>query len=121
MTDEQLSEIEAREQAATLGPWQYGGVPYDRYEDPFIFGPNDEYVAQTTCDMQSGSQKHNINEDTIFIAHARQDIPDLLAEVRRLKDALAKALKPRPLLTLEERDLLEIEDKIWRSRYGYGQ
>lgn len=88
MTDERLAEIEAREKVATHGPWNYSGVPYNLYEDPTIFGPNDEYIAQTVYDMQSGSQNHNIDEDTIFIAHARQDVPDLIAEVRRLQDEL---------------------------------
>ncbi len=42
--------------------------------------------------MQSITEKHNIDEDTKFIAHAREDILKLLKEIEVLKKALTCAL-----------------------------
>lgn len=51
-------------------------------------------------------------------SHYYNDVSLLIEEVERLKRELAEALKPRPLLTPEERDSLAREDEIWHSRYG---
>ena len=81
MTDEKLAEIKARCDAASPGPW------VDAITDagdliitvngagcmPFIY----------LGDMENTeSDDHN---NATFIAHARTDIPDLLAEVERLR------------------------------------
>ncbi len=101
MTEERLKEIEARAAAATEGPWYEAW--YERYNasgdemhcggirsrtarllkypmiDKVIIRQEDWYGAPLKPDME-------------FIAHARQDIPDLVAalrEARQLLGALA--------------------------------
>lgn len=66
MKQEQLNEIKARCESATPGPWKvgvYDGVHTD------TFSP---YLICCAC----------AGRDMIFIAHARQDIPALIAEVQ---------------------------------------
>ena len=64
---DRIAEIKARCEAATPGPWYKG---------------NDTLVMKTeshavVCDTRARS-------DAAFIAHARDDIPDLLAELERV-------------------------------------
>jgi hypothetical protein len=84
MTDEEIAAILARAEAATPGPWEADGVPYNISDPVIVALPGDVYIAQTVYDMQSGTIKHNVDEDTLFIAAARSDVPALVAEVRRL-------------------------------------
>lgn len=73
MTNEELDEIEKRAAAATPGPWCCG---YD--EDSLYSG--EAYVAR----FEHG-------DDQVFVAHARTDVPALVAEVRRLRGASERA------------------------------
>lgn len=83
MNDEVLKEIEERCNAATLGPWVscVEGRDHDSGSN-FIMtgtgaarGKDIELTGATIADQD-------------FIAHAREDIPQLLAEIRRLKSML---------------------------------
>lgn len=87
-----LGPIKVREAAATTGPW----TPKLQVEetDPnlhdewlVIFEP---LVGNTWQDDSSLLNK----VDAKFIAHARQDIPALVAEVERLRSALARLAAP---------------------------
>ena len=92
MTKEERAAIRARCEAATLGPWyEYGRDVITRElkvgETPY----QGEYICE---DMEHG--------DADFIAHARQDIPELLdaltekdAEIERLEHALKDAQAAR--------------------------
>lgn len=91
MTDEDLDAIEAREAAATPGPWVACYVPYDGCDDPVIETSSGTYIAQTVYDTLSFSAEHNVDSDTVFIAAARRDVPALVAEVRRLREELRKS------------------------------
>ena len=115
LTDQQLDDIDARQKAATPGPWgvyQYGGdslieIAADledtgcgyqarrtvcRFdEEPLDNDPThrewtaDEYWAQVQADAR-------------FIAHAPEDVDALVAEVRRLRavlPAIVDALQAR--------------------------
>jgi hypothetical protein len=87
MDEKQLQEIEARIEKATPGPWRYD--PNAFYE---IDGPG-EYsgIAQ----LAYGRYEVEDYANGKFIAHARQDVPDLVAELRRLqaeRDELRAAL-----------------------------
>ena len=75
---ERLHEIKKRAEEATEGPWsdENGIVTADKLLDRKYGEP--EEVAETT---QSDA-------DAEFIANARQDIPDLIAEVERLRTKL---------------------------------
>ena len=65
------SEIEARVEAATPGPWKAAA-----YGD--IFADRGGIVAKTYLDG-----------DDDFIAHVREDIPYLLAELKEAREKLA--------------------------------
>jgi hypothetical protein len=83
MTDEELREIEKRCNAATAAPWE-----------SFIEGRDhlagDDFIR--TGGMDDSSPDIHLTQathaDQDFVAHARQDIPALIAEVRRLKALL---------------------------------
>lgn len=72
-----LEPIKAREQAATEGPWEKrpvgGGLDFD--------------VSSTIRGDLVGDYRGQFNreEDADFVAHARTDIPALIAEVERLR------------------------------------
>jgi hypothetical protein len=79
MTDEELQAIEARANAATPGPWE-------------VFAEREvstEHKALMGC-THDGDGVFYEREDAEFVAHARADIPALVAEVRRLRGALGR-------------------------------
>ena len=94
MTNEQLTEIEARLNSATPGPWidtdskpeAEGVVLILAGSDPLSTDAKEICVF---CDMEicDGPDLHN----SVFIAHAPTDIAALIAEVRRLRKALAES------------------------------
>jgi len=84
LTEARLAEIEVRANAATPGPWTNTGyADFDYARGPHVENSNEGIVA--VCSLES--QEHKGNGD--FIAAARADVPDLVAEVRRLTAALA--------------------------------
>ncbi len=92
MTPEELQAIEARAAAATPGPWRYDGM------HPEITTPQGENYwliiseCRSTPDQELPDQFDHWNDKNYhFIAHARTDIPALVAEVKRLQKELARA------------------------------
>ncbi len=84
MNNAELDAIEARAKKATPGPWEWTHHPHDGDEPTFATS------LDTTDDK--GILFHNawwgINlANNKFIAHAREDIPALVAEVRLYKQA----------------------------------
>ena len=73
-----IEEIEAREKAATDGPWKQGRAGNMRIYGPDGMGQDSGLVAQV----------FKGRENTHFIAHSRQDIPWLLGMVKRMKPFL---------------------------------
>jgi hypothetical protein len=75
MDDERRSRIESRCAAATPGPWT--AHPY----------AEDFEIRPIAC-----GQDHGIcsQPDAEFIAHAREDIPVLLAEINKLRDVIMR-------------------------------
>jgi hypothetical protein len=68
-----LDEIEARANAASEGPWSQGDTEeHGSGRDDAVYLPNDDWL----CDPMA------CVEDAAFIAHARQDIPWLIAQLR---------------------------------------
>ena len=100
MTPEQLAAIRARAEAATPGPWRVvediewgtGAAEYHWYR--YVDGPTD-YGDEYGYEYQILSR-----EDAAFIAHAREDIPALVAEVERLQAELARV---RPVVEAAQR------------------
>lgn len=83
-----LDAIEARNKLATPGPWTFGEPLYG--ENRFIVAA----LIRNVIYPATNSITHGTREvdDAAFIAHARQDVPALLAEVRHLR-AVAASLR----------------------------
>lgn len=92
MTKEQIDAIASRAAAAERGPWEVmnGG---DNETSTSIDGPEGDVLIRDW--RGSGYLREEYvwveKPNAEFIAHAREDIPALLAEVERLRDELAKA------------------------------
>ena len=88
MTEEELAQIEARANAASPGPWTSFVEGRDHQSgDDFIRiseldAEDDMYVSRHG---NAGSRPPS-TADQDFIAHARQDVPALIAEIRRLRE-----------------------------------
>ena len=90
MTEEQLQEIKERVAKATPGPWKWEnyGAEYD-FETtmPSLNGVNNKEIMN----FGDGEQYYPTEgtppdeADAGFIAHAREDVPALIAEVERLR------------------------------------
>lgn len=74
MTDlPNLQDIKARHEAAEPGPWHASWVSG-------IQLPSGEYETATVFDSRGEYLVHDVsNEDAAFIAHARSDVPALVA------------------------------------------
>lgn len=83
-----LDAIKARAEAATPGPWEYaeagtfkrGSFSLDEY---FVRRPEDDVsIAADIIDPDTCEPSEAL---AAFIAHAREDVPALVAEVERLQ------------------------------------
>lgn len=81
LSEDDLRAIEARANAATDGPWRDPWAAPDG-EDEFRSAGGQTIFAAEFCD---GPRLAINPPDAAFIAHAREDVPRLLAEVRRLR------------------------------------
>jgi|SRR5690242_2381016 len=102
MTDEELQAIKARVEAVAAtcdapAPWAmdtfHRGAPSDC--EVRVTDATDSTIYRVTAafdDMETHLEQQAIAE---FIAHARTDVPALLAEVARLRAALALYAEPR--------------------------
>jgi hypothetical protein len=97
MDKQRLDAIRARCEAATPGPWRdgdYGQMVWAT--NPY--GHGDMRVADVrgwghltgvgTCNFTPDKAAEIQDANYAFIAHARTDVPDLLAEVERLNEEL---------------------------------
>ncbi len=82
MTDKELKAIEARANAATVGPWNTGEEESNPGRCRGIWPGDEEHLEIVTTDSGVYGPKM---PDAIFIAAARSDVPALVAEVRRLR------------------------------------
>lgn len=90
LSDDELSTIEQRAEAARPAPWEAliegrdacGGADFIR-----IGGFDDDQPDMYIQHYLGVSEVPVAAADLDFIAHARQDIPRLVAEVRRLRAA----------------------------------
>jgi hypothetical protein len=82
MTKLDLPRLRELEAAATLGPWRHG---------PSIHGDKYRYVAFSRKRDEPYTTSPLKPEDAILIAEARNQLPALIEEVERLRDALGVA------------------------------
>lgn len=86
LTPEELAAIRDREQKATPGPWRW---------EPGVIK---HYVVSANGELHMGVQEwHPLDGHTVpaaencaFVAHARQDIPRLLAHIEAVEAALKR-------------------------------
>ncbi|MFE4478597.1 MULTISPECIES: hypothetical protein [Streptomycetaceae] len=98
LSEEELSAIELRAGAATPGPWVarletrqgIGGASFVQLRPD---APQDDefHLTRTTDGRTRTGPDPATDADLDFIAAARQDVPRLVAEVRRLREALERA------------------------------
>lgn len=106
LTGQQLTEIDARRQAATPGPWSpytvHGPTFYANVSGPYLRGVGD-------LDFGIGEQAE---ADKEFVRHAREDVDALLAEVHRLRARLADEERQHGQ-TIDDRDHFhDMADKL---------
>lgn len=99
MTQDELDRLEALANAATPGPWvANGGVPEQVIHCPTKRHPNrttfHSIVWLTQTDYASGEYYADMMDgDAQFIAAARDAVPALVAEVRRLRGLVEAAYR----------------------------
>ena len=103
MNEQELKEIEALAAAATPGPWI---AEHEVNEYSYFEPPSGEPAGVHTQDSEWPAQYVRSDADADFIAHARQDVPALCEEVRRLNGELAMAMDAVDELS---RQMVEIE------------
>jgi len=97
MNKEQLETIKERANKATEGPWKIfedsevkGGCQIGTaWDHPQAKGPFG--IVNLATSVTGGEIKNCVyiqGDNARFIAHARQDVPALIAEVERLREAL---------------------------------
>ncbi len=83
MTEAELNKIQQRADKATLGPWELS-----KLSKTVIRRVDDKrHIGKAEGQRGTGTfydPLHNTSYDSEFIAHSRQDIPDLLAHITEL-------------------------------------
>ena len=90
MTEKELLEIEARIGKATAGPWKWclWDKGREQLEGNVAYSDMSPVLAPHVCGACATRAARCLGpdgDDKAFIAHSREDIPALCAEVRRLK------------------------------------
>ena len=80
MDETKLQEIKERAEKATDGPWEWRGGKLGNLE-----------VKEAVLWAEYNGKINSTKRDADFIAHARQDIPELVAEIERLREGLDNA------------------------------
>jgi hypothetical protein len=127
LTDDELAEMERRAGAATPGDWLHEIETNPRNESGMEYGlKNDTRYSVVVTSWVHGQAKDRLlilgtshspfferpvtpyisPEDAEFIAHARTDIPKLIAEVRRLKEILTGESPAKAIQGLHRANLI---------------
>ena len=90
MTKIELNQIEARANAATPGPWFRVDTPFG--DGDMVRAGNEDCSGRFICGVDPTFEGEEEDErdfyaDMAFIAHARADVPALIARVRELEAA----------------------------------
>lgn len=87
MTDDELDAIDARQMAATPGPWEFEtrhDCNRDAYDALVHRIDDDPELEPEVIEVLFDSNEVQCSANWQFISHAREDVPRLIAEVRRL-------------------------------------
>lgn len=88
MSDEELAAIEGRANAAIPGPWWHKVRSFNRHISNNRYGFS--FITINLGDLDENKETEDI-ATAQFIAAAREDVPALVAEVRRLQTVLKDA------------------------------
>lgn len=116
MTDETLKAISSRAERATEGPWrsidgQIGCRDRENGCECHGFGIESDHRIPSlvaNADFEGITTGILRRPDATFIAHAREDVPALVEEVRRLRAELAEVRRVRDQVL-----------NYWWPRLGY--
>jgi hypothetical protein len=86
MNEAEIDEIERRVQKASRSPWEAYIEGRDHESGSSFIMVGDGENRQDDIELHGATF-----DDYDFIAHARQDVPKLIAEIRRLKAIIDKA------------------------------
>jgi hypothetical protein len=95
VTDDELAAMDKRIAAAAPAPWygwletrhSTGGESYIEIA-PDADEDNEIYISRFAGTRELKSPNAQLDADIDFIAHAREDMPRLIAEIRRLRGLL---------------------------------
>ncbi|MFF7335411.1 hypothetical protein [Streptomyces sp. NPDC008150] len=108
LTEQQLKEIEARQKAASKGPW---GLSY-KYCDCSENCGHGMYVSRINTGAGPATELVDLPRgDWELMVHAREDGDALLAEVRRLRFRLAELGEQGP----DDRETVSEAAQMYRS------
>ena len=87
LTSEELQAIRARAERASKGRWNVNvSVDYcDNCKNGYEIVQSELFLAPIVAEL-------NDADNAVFIAHAREDVPKLVAEVERLREAIIEAI-----------------------------
>lgn len=95
MDDQRMAEIRARCEAATPGAKGGGWATGEHVGEPRALCPFPGGMHSLLALDKDGMAIFARAEDAVFAAHARKDVPELLAEVTRLRGAVNPAQLPQ--------------------------
>jgi hypothetical protein len=108
MDEQQLQDAEARAKSATPGEWWMSSEVKE--DDAAVWGPDGDAIAEKVGgNLTLGGTG---NDNAAFIAHARADVPALIAEVRRLQ----QQAEGQPVLKTEWQRLESARDAALAER-----
>lgn len=87
LTDDELDAMQARVEAASPGPWTsyVEGRDHVAGDSVIRVSENDDEDDLYVLRADENGLRPALAADQDFIAHARQDVPRLIAEIRRLR------------------------------------
>lgn len=109
LTDENLTQIKERTEKATEGKWRHT-LTTPEYDTYFIGSSNVDGTFTPIGNI-------NGEVDATFIAHAREDIPKLLAEIEYLRGRQAELLEYNRMYLA---DIKRMSAEVERLRAGNG-
>lgn len=91
ITEKRLNEIQDRIEGAIRGPWIHDVIEFRSHMSNAVKVPlTDHMGTELVVIAHTGYGLGSPHRNASFMAHARDDVPDLLAEVHRLRDELAR-------------------------------